>query len=403
MKKQLIIISRLFSGLKETIAESKWKPSGIPAFIKLAEEAKSYYDVTWVLVAKTKSESLIFDDYLKSKRINCINFILIPYKNITHINRIDTLLNIFFSFFRFNRLLSKNNDQVFYVDRSNIIIAAILKLFYKRCVVVRILGIYPDQNKITKNIFSKVYYFFEYISYKINYDLVIGTQDGSGTEYYITKLMNKKTKKEVLINGTNKSQLHFQANNEKIKFLFIGTLVESKGILELIQAFEKMVKFRGEIELKVIGKGPLEANLKDQITKSKIDDYIKLLGHVSHSEINKYFQESDIYISLNKLGSLSNSVLEAISNGKCIFVLSQDTDKKIDVFTHNEFFPSYSVVKIDRNNIVESLSKNVLYFLENKSEIKKYSKIMESIAEKKLRSWPERINKELEMIQDISK
>lgn len=402
MEKQFIIISRLFSGLKETISEYKWNPSGIPAFFKLAEEAQKFYDVIWVIVAKTPSESSIFNDKIKSTKINNINFILIPYKKITFINRVDTLLNNFVAFLRLYSFLPKNNNQVYYSDRSNIIIAAILKALYRKFVVVRILGIYPDQKKIINNFFSKIFFFLEYISYKVNYDLVIATQDGSGTEYYLEKLMNRKTKKEILINGTNKSHLRLRTRNNKIKFLFVGTLAKSKGIVELIETFGQLNKFGEEIELNIIGKGPLEKYVQEEIKNSQAENYINFLGQVNHSEINRHFQESDIYISLNKLGSLSNTVLEAISNGKCIFVLSQDIVKHVDVFTHTHFFPQGSVIKIDRNNIVDSLTRNVLFFIENKCEIENYSKRMESFAEENLSSWSERIIKELKIIQNIS-
>ena len=70
----------------------------------------------------------------------------------------------------------------------------------------------------------------------------------------------------------------------------------------------------------------------------KICKNIIFIGSVRHKEIDSFLLQSDIFISLNLCGNLSNAVLEAINYEKCIIKLDFDkitkrdehlTDKKI--------------------------------------------------------------------------
>lgn len=76
--------------------------------------------------------------------------------------------------------------------------------------------------------------------------------------------------------------------NKKVKLLFVGRLVPEKGITELLGIFSNLQKILNEIELVVVGTGPL----KDKIT----GEGVKFIGQVSYEDMPKIFSICDIFV-----------------------------------------------------------------------------------------------------------
>ena len=55
----LVILSRMFTGLFESIQTGEIKPTGIPAFINLAIQSSKQKKITWIVSCKTTIESEI--------------------------------------------------------------------------------------------------------------------------------------------------------------------------------------------------------------------------------------------------------------------------------------------------------------------------------------------------------
>jgi glycosyltransferase involved in cell wall biosynthesis len=73
----------------------------------------------------------------------------------------------------------------------------------------------------------------------------------------------------------------------------IGRLVERKGFKYLIQAMKNLP---GEIELNLIGDGPLEKDLKGLTKKLKLNNRVHFLGFVSEEKKFQYLANSDLYV-----------------------------------------------------------------------------------------------------------
>lgn len=81
-------------------------------------------------------------------------------------------------------------------------------------------------------------------------------------------------------------------NEENIKFVFMGTLSESKGIKLLLEAFSEIKK--DNIQLLIAGKGPLETMVNEYCKKDKRIIY---KGFMKEEEINNMLKKSDILIA----------------------------------------------------------------------------------------------------------
>ncbi|MCM1567409.1 MAG: glycosyltransferase [Dehalobacter sp.] len=111
--------------------------------------------------------------------------------------------------------------------------------------------------------------------------------------------------------------------NSKYVILFVGRLVEVKGCEYLIRAFKSVVEERDkDIQLVIVGNGPLEDSLKNMAIELGINKNIIFKGYVDHDRIADYFGLSDIVVFPSIVDSsgfqegLPVVLIEALSAGK---------------------------------------------------------------------------------------
>tara|TARA_Y100000389_G_C17465050_1_gene524759 strand:+ start:3307 stop:4365 length:1059 start_codon:yes stop_codon:yes gene_type:complete len=135
----------------------------------------------------------------------------------------------------------------------------------------------------------------------------------------------------------------------KYRVIFMGSLDKRKNPLLLINGFVHLLDELPQLELFILGNGPL----KDQIVKIKKKNKIKnlkILGNIKNPI--KYLINSDLLISTSKSEGISRSVLEALFYG--IPVMMSDVDgsgKMIKKFQNgyvfkndNDFFLNFKKV-----------------------------------------------------------
>ncbi|HEV7869030.1 MAG TPA: glycosyltransferase family 4 protein [Chthoniobacteraceae bacterium] len=77
--------------------------------------------------------------------------------------------------------------------------------------------------------------------------------------------------------------------------LSVGRYVEKKGFSDLIEAC-RFLRERGRaFECRIVGGGPLEARLRDQITSAQLADRVHLLGPRSQSEVRRLLASAQIF------------------------------------------------------------------------------------------------------------
>jgi len=78
--------------------------------------------------------------------------------------------------------------------------------------------------------------------------------------------------------------------------LFVGRLVEKKGLHYLLMALPLIIKQHPNMTLTLIGHGPEEPKLKKQVTDLKLNQYVKFLGAVENDQLPAWYQSSKIVI-----------------------------------------------------------------------------------------------------------
>ena len=130
---------------------------------------------------------------------------------------------------------------------------------------------------------------------------------------------------EVLSNATNLKSSILKSNvverQVRTRVLFVGRLVEGKGLLDCISAVSKANEFLIRKDdphlftLTVVGAGPL----RDQIPRRKLNVEIDFRGELSHSKVLESMGESDILIqAYSQPEGLTTVTLEGLATGLLI-------------------------------------------------------------------------------------
>ncbi|RJR26538.1 MAG: glycosyltransferase family 4 protein [Desulfobacteraceae bacterium] len=141
---------------------------------------------------------------------------------------------------------------------------------------------------------------------------------------------------KVLSMGVDSTLFHPDQRDHSIKeqynisgpfLLFVGRLVEKKGVRYLLEAMPRVLREFPDTKLMIIGEGPLGSPLKRFAANLNILKHVIFTGAMSHRELPKYFATADVFIcpSVTVKGKdaegLGMVVLEAIFSG-CMPIVS---------------------------------------------------------------------------------
>lgn len=97
--------------------------------------------------------------------------------------------------------------------------------------------------------------------------------------------------------------------------LFVGRLVEAKGIFELIEAFSQLQSRYPKVHLVLVGDGQDRQRLEDQARQKKLDDVIHFVGARPHSEMPSWLNAADLLVLPSHNEGLPNAIVEAMACG----------------------------------------------------------------------------------------
>ncbi|MEM2179019.1 MAG: glycosyltransferase family 4 protein [Candidatus Methanomethylicaceae archaeon] len=110
---------------------------------------------------------------------------------------------------------------------------------------------------------------------------------------------------------------------DKIVILYIGRLIQQKGLECLIKAFARVLQENLQIFLIIVGEGPLKNTLKSLVNELKIGNNIIFLGAIPYDQIHEIHAISDITVlpsipTKNWMEQFGYVLIEAMACGKPI-------------------------------------------------------------------------------------
>lgn len=100
--------------------------------------------------------------------------------------------------------------------------------------------------------------------------------------------------------------------NDKINFLFVGTLAKGKQPLYAIQLVEQLNQSGKHVNLEMYGEGTLRTTLENYITTHNLQEYVTLKGNQSKETIKAAYQNSHFLILPSKSEGWPKAVAEAM-------------------------------------------------------------------------------------------
>ena len=198
----------------------------------------------------------------------------------------------------------------------------------------------------------------DYTKYKIRRKLIASALNNSNINIVksqalkdkITSLGVDSDKTLVIHNGVDQKKFKrtdvsiarksVQSYSNKVKFdddikycLFIGNFQIEKGLNYLLDAFDRIKSEK--IHLIVIGAGPLQQSIEEQINQLNLNAHVTLVGRVEHQQIPNYMSASDLLCLPSLREGCPNVVLESLSCGTP--VVASNVGAVPDIISKKEF------------------------------------------------------------------
>lgn len=181
---------------------------------------------------------------------------------------------------------------------------------------------------------------------------------------------NKISKGYVLYNGIDevfsgeitgkareiKKDLFGEDSNAPV-LISVANLVPYKDYFTVLGALEKVVNWGYDFRYVVIGKGPLEQRIREEIVNKGLSDRVRLVGKVAN--VSDYLAMSDIFIHSSRGEGCSNAILEAMERGLPVIATRVGGTPEI-VTDENAYLFGYGNVQDLAGKIKKLLSESEL-------------------------------------------
>ena len=98
-----------------------------------------------------------------------------------------------------------------------------------------------------------------------------------------------------------------------VRCLAVGRLVERNGLEDLIDAVALLE--RGRYQLEIVGTGPHEAQLRERVRRTGLEQWVRFTGWIDHLDVTRRYREADLFTLTPWVESFGNAFLEALASG----------------------------------------------------------------------------------------
>ncbi|MFZ7224693.1 glycosyltransferase family 4 protein, partial [Avibacterium avium] len=303
-------------------------------------------------------------------------------------------LNIVYFFYAYCLLRAGKGTVVIYSSVLFSPAAFFIKLLSRRKVKVisRMYGVFITRN--LESIKNRLACYQELLSFKFNFDLYVITNDGTQGDKAARYFGVDEDKIIFIVNGVDDAALNslsvFEPN--KVNLFAASRFVIWKKVDRIILAFNKVKS--ENVGLKIAGDGDCFDKYKN-LSNSRAE----FLGMIKNDDVLSYIQKCDIFISMYDVSNIGNPLLQALYFGKPIITYDSGATKEfLREFENN-------IIIIPRSDNEEEIILNLVnaieYLVSNPNEMFRMSEGIKKISHKVIKKWDERIQVELDAINEL--
>ena len=193
-------------------------------------------------------------------------------------------------------------------------------------------------------------------------------------EYLVTEYSVPKSLITVLPNGVDSCSFAPNVSGEEIRKKFgitnkrvvgfVGILRPWHGLELLFRVFCKLLSKVPAAHLLIIGDGPSQSSLKEQVRTLGLTDHVSFAGRISHNEMSQHIAAMDIAVSPDTTFYASPmKILEYMAMG--IATVAPDTANIRDLLTDSED------CKLFAHDDEQAFEAAICFLLENRNEAKR--------------------------------
>jgi len=412
---KVLYVCRVFTGLESSLENGDWAPTGVPTIYKVMEGlAASPHDVSFVLAARGIGADYDTGWQARDDRDVTLSNFTRPLRLLAGEGRLPSWLGRFrgpFTTWRhireLRRLYRELRPDLVYVDRAHVLAGAILARRENARVLFRVMGVYPSMWDILRG--TRLMQRIERWAYRAPFAQAICTQDGSGGEYWMEEALNPATARVMMMNGCEYPPAAETPDprlaaipDDRVVVLFVGRLEWNKGAEPFVEAILALPEsHRDRIHAVVVGTGAQQAMLKEKVAQAGAGTRITFIDRLPHAQIRDAHARSDIYVSLNRLGQLSNANLEVMSGGHCMVISDSRPENKVDIVTR-DLIPEDAVVRVPTDDReVPALVEALAALADDPVRRARLSENLKAAAAAFIPSWDDRVADELALIEDL--
>ncbi|ELB2966997.1 glycosyltransferase [Vibrio parahaemolyticus] len=150
-------------------------------------------------------------------------------------------------------------------------------------------------------------------------------------------------------------------NNRPLKILFVGQLVQRKGILDVIKNFDSLDR---KVVVDIAGNGDLKQSIASLAEEIRSNVEIVMHGHCTHEELSVLYRSADVFLLPSFYEGWGVVVNQAIHYQLPIILSSKVRSGRAFLFENNGcIFNDFDEV----NHFIENIDEHELLTMANKS------------------------------------
>ncbi len=388
---KIVMITRLMSGFVSSIKKGRWEPEGTPAIYRMIDilDKEQQLNIIFTLKHREAIDPKYLNRYLSIKGLFAkIKILSGPDTLPSLLGRLRIYISELCQCWHVYWYVKKNQPDLVYIDRANILLAATIARFSPVRVYLRLLGV-PPSLQIMRSRPALPHYLYRW-AYRSPFQMVLCSRDGSPGQSWMQHTLNPRTPRRCWVNGVDLVAQHSRYISPPVRIVLMGRLNYLKRIDQVVDAILNLPDtYLDKIHVDVVGQGELFETIEKKINN---DRRFKLHGVLPHSKILSLLLQNDILISLNTHGNLTNTVLEAVRCGLCLIVPKADRKTGIDVETH-QFIPENAIISLGQEALLSNLTKQLQSLIDQPGLILHYQRQIRQLAQK-IDTWDQRIKRE---------
>ena len=178
---------------------------------------------------------------------------------------------------------------------------------------------------------------------------------------------------------------------DQIVMINLGRLGTEKNLEELMSFFADAVKENEKLVFLIVGDGPAKPLLENQAKELGVSEHVIFTGMVKPTEVQKYYQIGDVFVSASTSETQGLTYVEAAANGLpllcrsdlCLEDVLIQGENGYEYHDEEEFLESIKTIAEDKQwrEIASQKSREVAIFFDKKEFGNSVEKVYESVIE----------------------